>query len=163
MYIHLNKKSVEGTAPINSAYLNQLLNRKNCKIELNNRESDCSVRTFVRKIYLEHKEDIFYAEPGRNESNWMRMWVNSQVCLVDNLREILLHDFISHFQSLTSLIYQTLMYYWFLFNIFQCIYMCLYLLITESSGKLSKCLKPYFSLTSQWLPWFYYYTSWHFY
>ena len=50
--------------------------------------------------------------------NWMRMWVNSQVCLVANFREILLHDFISHFQSLTSLIYQTLMYYWFLFNIF---------------------------------------------
>ena len=69
MYSHLNKKSIEGTAPITSAYLNQLLNRKNCKIELKNRRSDCTVRIFVRKIYLEHKEDIFYAELGRNESN----------------------------------------------------------------------------------------------
>ena len=68
MYSHLNKKSIEGIAPITSAYSNQLLNRKNCKVELKNRGSDCSVRTFVRQIYLEHKEDIFYAEPGRNES-----------------------------------------------------------------------------------------------
>ena len=29
--------------------------------------------------------------------NWMRLWVNSQVGLVDNLREILPHDFISSF------------------------------------------------------------------
>ena len=58
MYSHLNKKSIEGTAPITSAYSNQLLNRKNCKVELKNRGSDCSVRIFVRKIYFQYKEDI---------------------------------------------------------------------------------------------------------
>ena len=43
-------------------------NKQTEKRLMRTRGSDWSVRTFVRKIYLEHKEDIFYAEPGGNES-----------------------------------------------------------------------------------------------
>lgn len=61
----LKDEGSKGTTFVTSAYWDQLLNGKHHKVELKNRGSGW---TFIRKIYLAHKEDIFYDEPGGSES-----------------------------------------------------------------------------------------------
>ena len=68
MYIHLKNEGSKGTAFVTSAYWNQMLNGKHHKVELKTRGSGWGSRTLIRKIYLAHKEIIFYVEPGGSES-----------------------------------------------------------------------------------------------
>lgn len=58
----LKKKDIKVAILITSACWNHLLNGKHYQVDLRTRGSGWSFRKFVRKICLEHKEAIFFAE-----------------------------------------------------------------------------------------------------